>query len=198
MGHPALLQVLDKETAGQPFPRPQPSRDCPATGATPVPGIPFWEALWQCRTVQMLLFLFLFLLGVGGDRILAPAQRAQPGHRPPAHLQMPSAKCCSQLKFLLCSSSVPLPDNSSYFIPCLCNQLCRSGRNWLLSSFLAQPPLAPSSDAILPPIAVCCCPCHSNEIRNKNFWDSRNAAKVTKIWGRWEKEKRKRGKGCST
>lgn len=53
---------------------------------------------------------------------------------------------------------LPLPDNSSYFIAFLCDQLfCSSGRNCLaFIPPLPQPPLPSSSDAIFPPITVFC------------------------------------------
>lgn len=119
-GHPALLQVLDTEPAGHLFLSLQQSlhllsRHFPATGATPA-------RLFQgshgsvardrcCCSVQSFPSLGVHLLWEMRESSLR-AQRAQPGHRPPAHLHTPSAKWCFQLKFLLCSRSVPLSDNS--------------------------------------------------------------------------------------
>lgn len=92
---------------------------------TAVPGIPLLgssvavqDSAGDAVPLQSLPSLGVHLLWEGRESF-PQAQRAQPGHRPPAHLQTPSAKCCFQLEFLLCYPSVPLPDNSSYFIACL-------------------------------------------------------------------------------
>lgn len=107
--------------------------------------------------VQSLPFLGCISLLCEGRRSFPQAQRAHPGHGPPAHLQIPSAKCCFEVKFLLCFPSVPLPANSSCFIAFLCNQLfCSPGKNCLPSPSLPLPPLPSRSDATLPPITVFC------------------------------------------
>lgn len=80
------------------------SMPIPATGTTP--ALLLWaarchEAIRQCRAGQLLLFLcshFLSWVCVAllqeGRMYFPPAPRACPGHRPHAHLQIPSAKCC--------------------------------------------------------------------------------------------------------
>lgn len=131
------------------------STDFPATSPTPpVLSQGSWccVALRQGRTGQMLLFQMLPFLGVcaccGRGEIFSTNSEDSPWTR----ATCPSANTVSEMVLPgEIPALLPLPDNSSYFIAFLCDQLFRSlGRNCLAfiprsHSPLSLPAAMPSS-----------------------------------------------------
>lgn len=94
-----------------------------ADAAVPVQSLPFLGVCACC----------------GRGKSFPRTQRAHPGHGPPARLQIPSAKWCFQVKFLLCFPSLTTPATLSLFFAI--HSSVAQGEIALPSS---PPPTAPS------------------------------------------------------